>query len=155
MGVRFRQIDTLEWDINSSYEVGTEVVYSNKRYISKKNVPVGVNIGSSLYWKKLELADDVEELAEAVEDNADAIGTLANLTTTAKSNLVNAINEIDGNVGTVSGKVTVLENNSKVTVGEDTVTFKFAYSDGVYGFMVGEVFHPFGAEVVPETPSND
>lgn len=37
-----------------------------------------------------------------------------------------------------------------VTVGEDDVPFKFAYDseNEVYGFMVGEVFHPFGGEVI-------
>lgn len=34
-----------------------------------------------------------------------AIGTLSNLTTTDKSSLVNAINEVDGNVDTISGTV--------------------------------------------------
>ena len=37
-----------------------------------------------------------------------------------------------------------------VTVGEDDVPFQFAYDseNEVYGFMVGEVFHPFGGEVI-------
>ena len=39
------------------------------------------------------------------ETNTSAIGTLSNLTTTEKSNLVGAINEVDGNVDTLSGTV--------------------------------------------------
>ena len=37
--------------------------------------------------------------------NTTAIGTLSNLTTTEKTNLVGAINEVDGNVDTLSGTV--------------------------------------------------
>ena len=117
--VRFEQISTSAWNINCSYAVGTKVVYDGSTYVSKKNVPSGVNIGMSDYWKKMELADDVSELASTVELLEDAVDDI--------------------------------ENNLKVTVSETTVPFKFAYDseNGVYGFMVGEVFHPFGGEVIP------
>lgn len=58
---------------------------------------------------------------------------------------------------TVENDVEGLQNNVEdiqeqlvVTVGSDDVPFKFAYdsTNEVYGFMVGEVFHPFGGEVI-------
>ena len=118
MSVRFEQVSTLPWNIKQSYSVDTKVVYNGKYYISKKNVPVGVNIGMGDYWKKLELKDDVADLADAIED------------------LQDDVEDINDNLTT--------------TVSETNVPFKFAYDNenNVYGFMVGEVFHPFGGEVI-------
>lgn len=124
MSVRFEQVSTLPWDISTAYEKGTKVSYNGKCYVSKKDVPVGVNIGMGDYWKKMELKDDVTELAEAVE-------------------------ELETDVGT-------LKTNTTVTVGETAVPFKFAYDseNQIYGFMVGEVFHAFGNEVLPSSEFN-
>ena len=124
MSVRFEQVSTLPWDISTSYEKGTKVAYDGKCYVSKKNVPVGVNIGMGDYWKKMELKDDVTELAEAVEE--------------------------------IEGDVTRLKNNITTTVSDVDVPFKFAYDseNEIYGFMVGEVFHAFGNEVLPSSEFN-
>ena len=124
MSVRFEQVSTLPWDISTSYEKGTKVSYDSKCYVSKKDVPVGVNIGMGDYWKKLELKDDVTELAEAVEDLETDVGTL--------------------------------QSNTTVTVSEVDIPFKFAYDseNQIYGFMVGEVFHAFGNEVLPSSEFN-
>ena len=124
MSVRFEQVSTLPWDISTSYEKGTKVSYDGKCYVSKKDVPVGVNIGMGDYWKKLELKDDVTELAEAVEDLETDVGTL-------KSNTTVAVSDVD-------------------------VPFKFAYDseNQIYGFMVGEIFHAFGNEVLPSSEFN-
>ena len=124
MSVRFEQISTLPWDISTAYERGTKVAYDGKCYVSKKDVPVGVNIGMGDYWKKLELKDDVTELAEAVEDLETDVGTL--------------------------------KSNTTVTVSEVDIPFKFAYDseNQIYGFMVGEVFHAFGNEVLPSSEFN-
>ena len=124
MSVRFEQVSTLPWDISTAYEKGTKVTYDGKCYVSKKDVPVGVNIGMGDYWKKLELKDDVTELAEAVE-------------------------ELETDVGT-------LQSNTTVTVSEVDIPFKFAYDseNQIYGFMVGEVFHAFGNEVLPSSEFN-
>lgn len=50
------------------------------------------------------------------DTNTTSIGTLSNLTTTEKTNLVGAINEVDGNVdtlsGTVSGHTTAIADNT-------------------------------------------
>ena len=53
--------------------------------------------------KGIELASDIyglkdEKARDDTETNASAIGTLANLNTTAKNNLVAAINEVNGTV---------------------------------------------------------
>lgn len=108
--VRYKQIATTDWDIDSGYDVGTVVEYDGNAYVSIKVVPSGVNIGMTDYWKPITTDEDIADLQEAV----DAI----------QSQLI-------------------------VTAGEDEVPFKFAYDseNDVYGFMVGEVFHPFGGEV--------
>lgn len=120
--VRYEQVSTSAWNIKNSYSIGTKVVYDGNTYVSKKNVPSGVNIGMTDYWKKLELADDVGELIETVEE------------------LENDVSDI--------------QSNLVVTVSEEDVPFKFAYDSeaGIYGFMVGETFHPFGEEVTPTEP---
>ena len=118
--VRYKQIATTDWDIDSGYDIGTVVEYDGHAYVSVKVVPVGVNIGMTDYWKPITTDEDIADLQEAL----DAIGTDVN---TIQSQLV-------------------------VTVGEDDVPFQFAYdtTNEVYGFMVGEVFHPFGGEVIGE-----
>lgn len=115
--VRYKQISTLEWDIDNAYDVGTVVEYDGHAYVSIKVVPSGVNIGMTNYWKPITTDADIADLQDAV----DAIAT----------------------------DVTTMQSQLIVTVGENDVPFKFAYDseNEVYGFMVGEVFHPFGGEV--------
>ena len=135
MSVRFEQIDTLPWNINSEYEIGTKVVNGDKKYVSIKNVPKGINIGFTEYWKPLELGEDLAELAETVDGLSEDIGTIED-TLYGEDN--------DGLVDDVDA---IIDN---LTIEGDTpLVFKFAVSDGVYGFMVGETFHPFGEEVTP------
>lgn len=113
MSVRFEQISVLPWDINKTYEIGTKVVHNNKKYVSKRNVPKGVNIGMGDYWKKLELSSDVEELAETVEAQGTEITTLkTNLTATVGEDAV-------------------------------PFKFAYDSENDVYGFIVGNVFHAF------------
>ena len=111
--VRYKQIATSEWDINSGYDTGTVVEYDGNAYVSIKVVPCGVNIGMTNYWKPITTDADITELK----------------------------NDVEG-----------IQNQLVVTVDEDDVPFKFAYdsTNEVYGFMVGEVFHPFGGEVISE-----
>lgn len=121
--VSFRGYAVDSWNINRTYEVNTVVKNSTKRYLSKKYVPCGVNIGDTSYWKELE---DIDDLVDAL---VDAEGDIEQL-------------QID--LGNVQTQLTV-------KVSEDDVPFQFAYDseNSVYGFMVGEVFHPFGGEVIP------
>ena len=125
--VRYRQISTADWNIDCGYDAGTVVEYDGHAYVSLKVVPSGINIGMSNYWKKLTANDDIDELQNAVDDLEEDVNTLG------------------GDIGTI-------KNQLKVTVDEATVPFQFAYDseNEVYGFMVGEVFHPFGGEVISE-----
>lgn len=118
--VRYKQIATTDWDINSSYDVGTVVEYDGNAYVSLKVVPNGVNIGMTDYWKPITTDADIADLQDAV--------------------------------GAIATDVTTMQTQLVVTVGEDDVPFKFAYdtTNEVYGFLVGEVFHPFGGEVIGE-----
>ena len=118
--VRYKQIATSEWDIDSGYDVGTIVEYDGNAYVSLKVVPSGINIGMTDYWKPITTDEDIAELQSAVE--------------------------------VLEADVEDVQNQLVVTVGEDDVPFQFAYdtTNEVYGFMVGEVFHPFGGEVIGE-----
>ena len=49
---------------------------------------------------------------------------------------------LETNVGAIATCITT-------EVSETPVVFQFAYENGVYGFMVGDTFHPFGGEVAP------
>ena len=115
--VSFRGYAVDGWNINRAYENNTVVKNSTKRYVSKKYVPCGVNIGNTDYWKELE---DIDDLVEAL---ADAEGDIEQL-------------QID--LRNVQSQLTV-------KVGEDDVPFKFAYDNTSekFGFMVGETFHSF------------
>ena len=114
MGVRFEQISVYTWNINNEYDANTRVKYGDYWYVTKKNVPKGVNIGMSDYWKK---CDDVSSLDTRVDTLETNVGAIATCITTE--------------------------------VSETPVVFQFAYENGVYGFMVGDTFHPFGGEVAP------
>ena len=66
------------------------------------------------------------------------------------------LSSLDSRLDTAEGKIETLETNVgaiatciTTEVSENPVVFQFAYEDGVYGFMVGETFHPFGGEVAP------
>ena len=118
--VRYKQIATVEWNIDDAYDVGTVVEYDGNAYVSLKVVPCGVNIGMSDYWKKITTDADIKNLQDAV--------------------------------GAIGSDVNDIQAQLIVTVDEDDIPFKFAYdsTNEVYGFMVGEVFHPFGGEVIGE-----
>lgn len=88
--------DPIKWDINRSYEALTIVDYGDNRYTSKIPVPVGVDIGNTVYWvltgasnEKLdhyiveaegyreevsEYKKAVDEYKEAVDDYHDEVG---------------------------------------------------------------------------------
>lgn len=63
-----------------------------------------------------DVQDQVDANSSSIISNNNKIGTLANLTTTTKTDLVSAINEVDGNIPTVNnGKLTFSKDNAKVT----------------------------------------
>lgn len=65
--VRYKQIATTEWDIDSGYDAGTVVEYDGNAYVSIKVVPNGINIGMTDYWKPITTDDDIADLQEAVD----------------------------------------------------------------------------------------
>ena len=134
MSVRFEQVSTVDWNIDSEYEIGTKVKYDGGTYVSVKNVPKGINISFNGYWKKLELKDDLSELAETVDGLSEDVSGIED-TLYGEDN--------DGLVDDVGAII----DNLTTEVSDSPVVFKFAYNNGVYGFMVGDVFHPFGNEV--------
>lgn len=82
--------DTSEWEVNVEYEPLTFVTSQNNHlYISKKQVPdnIGTPAQNTEYW--LDMGTFSGSYAELQEQ----IGELGDLTTTAKDNLVDAINE--------------------------------------------------------------
>ena len=121
MAVRFEQVFLSAWDKTNAYQIGTKVKYGDYMYVAKKDVPQGVNIGMGDYWKKM--------------DNL--------------SSLDSRLDTAEGNIGTLTTNVGAIATCITTEVSENPVVFQFAYEDGVYGFMVGETFHPFGGEVAP------
>lgn len=71
--------------------------------------------------------DDVVAAAAQVQTNASAIGTLPNLTTTAKGNLVAAINEVDAHADTNASAISQL--NSKFITAGDVLSVQFGVTD--------------------------
>lgn len=65
------------------------------------------------------LKNEIDNLSDALEDTNEDIGTLSNLTTTAKTNVVSAINEVDVNCDTNTasiGTLTDLKTTSKTNI---------------------------------------
>ena len=86
------------------------------------------------------IEDDVSGLQTTVSGHTTSIGTLANLTTTEKSNLVGAINEVNEDVSDVK------EDLAEVTDSLDTITSSNIYniSDSTENLII----YPNGAEEV-------
>ena len=80
-----------EWEADTTYEPLTLVTYNNSSYLSKKAVPatVGNPPSNTDYW--VETGAYNGQIASLQNQ----IGSLANLNTTDKTNLVNAINEVN------------------------------------------------------------
>ena len=85
MGVRFEQVSLSAWDKTNAYQIGTKVKYGDYMYVAKKDVPKGINIGMSDYWKKM---DDLSSLDSRLDTAEDNIGTL---TTAPVSNVAGFI----------------------------------------------------------------
>ena len=106
----------------------SEVVKELQEYVSSyfDNLDVTEEINNKLD----EMADD-GTLAQII--NVEMIGTLSNLTTTDKSDLVSAINEVNANVDEVDDKVNLLNltvfsgynlaTSSDIVVSNDNITY--------------------------------
>lgn len=81
-------------------------------------------------------SDDFQALVDALaqvqgfDQVKQSIGTLSELTTTAKDNLVAAINEVDGDIGDLSGLTTTAKNNLVAALNE--LNQKTIYRDYTY-----------------------
>lgn len=94
---------------SQSYSVGESFIRNNVLYRAKLPISQGTS------WSSLVLNTDYEAAPSVSAQNqtlTNEIGTLSSLTTTDKSDLVSAVNEVDGNVDTLS---TAVENKHKIT----------------------------------------
>lgn len=66
MAVYNKTVNVGTWKINNSYDIGVEVEYNDKHYVSRKNVPVGINIGDDNYWDEINTDEDVTDLRNDV-----------------------------------------------------------------------------------------
>ena len=79
---------------------------------------------SNIDAKAITSSDDFQALVDALaqvqgfDQVKQSIGTLSELTTTAKDNLVAAINEVDGDIGDLSGLTTTAKNNLVAALNE-------------------------------------
>tara|TARA_R110000772_G_scaffold8129_1_gene27054 strand:+ start:9842 stop:10735 length:894 start_codon:yes stop_codon:yes gene_type:complete len=107
------------------------------------------------------LCADIAYLSGEIDDNSDDIGTLASLTTTDKTNLVAAVNEVNAGVGgssgftpsTYTGQDSLSAPNGLITKfgttnlthdGDITVTFPVAFPNG-FVFGVANITSVFDA----------
>lgn len=76
MSVRYKQVDTNDWNINNNYSIGTCVKYDGNYYVALKDVTKGVNIGMSDYWKKITIDSDIDGLKEDIDGLKEDIDAL-------------------------------------------------------------------------------
>ena len=102
---------------------GQAVIWKGNVKIASSNISVGDTLSSS------NLSDpsngEFNKLSTDI-GNVDAkIGTLSSLTTTAKTNVVAAVNELDSDLGTLSGKLgnlTMVKVSKTVSIPDGTQT---------------------------------
>ena len=96
--------DTRLSDSRPASDVSSWAKAANKPSYSASEITYGANSNVNA---------EIQTLTQNVSANATNIGTLANLTTTAQTDLVSAVNEVDGNVDTLS---TAVSNKHKVSI---------------------------------------
>ena len=104
--IRFH--DPIEWSIDTQYPAWNIVydVTSAWLYLSRRPVPLGVDITNSDYWYKV--------IPYAIESqfSTDSINPLANRTITNKFiSIDNNINEINNDISSINGSITDINNN--------------------------------------------
>lgn len=93
-----------EWEASVNYEPLTMVTYNNGSYLSKTTVPgsVGDPASNPSYWVQTGFYNgQIASLQNQIDTINGIIGDIDNLTTTDKSSVVNAINEIVSNIPTI------------------------------------------------------
>lgn len=107
--------DTSNWEVNVEYEPLTFVTsLNNHLYLSKKTVPdnIGTPADNTDYWLDMGVFSGGANLQEQIDDIVADIGDLDDLSTTDKTSIVNAINEVAGNVPTERAKKYVIITDS-------------------------------------------
>lgn len=62
--------DPIDWSITTQYKKYTIVKHEGKTYLSKKPVPIGINVDNTEYWLKISDEDtSLEYIRHAIEDN--------------------------------------------------------------------------------------
>ena len=99
------------YDNTATYAVGDYCIYNNVLYRCKTAITTAESFDAAK-WDATNIADEIAANTSNIAANTSniatntgAIGTLSNLDTTAKSNLVAAINEVNGNISTAKLKV--------------------------------------------------
>lgn len=121
-----------EYDDTQTYDKGDVVIYKNTLYICTTNNTTGA-------W------DATKWTATTVQS---LIGSLSQLTTSDKSSLVGAVNEVVTNKADKSSFAKKEANQSSVSVGANTInTVTLTVNNAVFGLVVG--FYISGDAVVP------
>lgn len=117
------------YDVNANYDVGDIVTHVGGLYVC---LTASSGAWNSERWNAVTVADLITALAGDLDDVQGAVGTLADLTTTTKTDLVAAINEVDSEaaaaqstassantkIGTLSNLNTTAKNNLVAAVNE-------------------------------------
>lgn len=118
--------DTLTNKVDSSdFNTLSDQVTTNTNNIgtNTNNIATNTNDISNLSTLLTATMATVTSNSALIEDNSDAIGTLSNLTTTDKTNLVSAINEVKGDIPT---NVSQLTNDSGYVKSTDISSYSVA-----------------------------
>ena len=130
-----------EWKAGVVYEPLTMVTYNSATYTSKKEVPstIGDPAANPIYWVATGNYNGQIAYLQA------QIGTLADLTTTDKDSLVDALNEVDGNLKNITAYVTPqMYGAIGDGVTDDTSAIRQALNSGM------NVIFPFGTYLISD-----
>ena len=117
IGSRYVPIFDGNWDNTKTYEPLTIVNYNGGSYTSKQTVPAGTLPTNTTYWALTgnyngqisNLQNQIDNIENTEIPNiVSSIGTLSDLDTSDKSSIVNAINEVLSDLGSISNRRFIL-----------------------------------------------
>ena len=131
-----------DWDENKVYEPLTIVNYNNGSYTSKKEVTAGILPTNTEYWALTGTYNgQIIQLENEIQSVDSKVGTLSDLTTTAKTNTVVAINEVKSdittNVNTLSSQI-VATNNKIGSIHDIKTPITSSVIDGLNSILPSE-----------------
>lgn len=121
------QDQTADWEVNVEYEPLTFVTTQNNHlYLSKKTVPdnIGTPAQNTEYWL------DMGAFVGSYADLKAEIGELGDLDTTDKTSIVNAINEIVGDLEDTNTRIDHVLDSINLFIGDSWSSA--AYGDSTY-----------------------